>query len=330
MPANLTPEYKKAEEIYRQATSVDEKISGLELMLKTIPKHKGTDHMQADIKRRISKLRTEPQSKAASRQGDIFHVPKGAVGGQAVFLGTPNSGKSAIVGALTNAHVQVAEFPFSTTLPVPGVMMHEDVPIQLVDMPPITRDHVAPGQTNAYRQSDLILVVVDLSAAEVTDQVEICLDYLDERTLIVPEGATESDSELYRHMVRPCLWVASKADRAGDGDFEVLRDMYQGKLNMTCASMEEPESVARLSLTIFEALQIVRIYSKIPGKPVEKKEPFILPAGSTVFDLALKVHRDLAEKLRYARGWGADKYDGQNVPREYALRDKDIIELHFS
>ncbi|MCP4712789.1 MAG: GTP-binding protein HSR1, partial [Planctomycetes bacterium] len=171
MPANLTPEYKKAEELYRQATSVDEKISGLELMLKTIPKHKGTDHMQADIKRRISKLRTEPQSKGASRQGDIFHVPKGAVGGQAVLLGTPNSGKSAIVGALTNAHVQVADFPFSTTLPIPGVMMHEDVPIQLVDMPPITRDHVAPGQTNAYRMCDLILSVVDLSAADVTDQV---------------------------------------------------------------------------------------------------------------------------------------------------------------
>jgi len=330
MPANLTPEYKKAEELLRQATSVDEKISALEVMLKTIPKHKGTDHMQADIKRRISKLRTEPQKKGATRQGDIFHVPKGAVGGQAVLLGTPNSGKSAIVAALTNAHVQVADFPFSTTLPIPGVMMHEDVPIQLVDMPPITRVHVAPGQTNAYRQSDLILVVVDLSAADVTDQMEICMNFLYERTLILPEGATERDSELYRHMVRPCLWVASKADLAGEGDFEVLGDMYQGKLTMTCASMKDPESAGKLSLTIFEALKIVRIYSKIPGKPVEKKEPFILPMGSTVFDLAIKVHRDLAEKLRYARGWGEDKYDGQQVPRDYALRDKDIIELHFS
>ncbi|MCP4710688.1 MAG: TGS domain-containing protein, partial [Planctomycetes bacterium] len=164
----------------------------------------------------------------------------------------------------------------------------------------------------------------------VTDQVEICLDFLHERTLILPEDATEKDSELYRHMVRPCLWVASKADLAGVGDFEVLRDMVQNNLTMTCASMEDPESIDKLSLIIFETLKIVRIYSKIPGKPLDKKDPFILPAGSTVFDLAIKVHRELAEKLRYARGWGEDKYDGQNVPRDYALRDKDIIELHFS
>ncbi|MCP4707492.1 MAG: TGS domain-containing protein [Planctomycetes bacterium] len=163
-----------------------------------------------------------------------------------------------------------------------------------------------------------------------TDQVEVCLDFLNERTLILPEDATERDSELYRHMVRPCLWVASKADQAGEGDFEVLCDMFQDKITMTCASMEEPESVEKLSLTIFEVLKIVRVYSKIPGKPVEKKEPFILPQGSTVFDLAIKVHRELAEKLRYARGWGEGKYDAQNVPRDYVLRDKDIIELHFN
>ncbi len=329
MPANLTPEYKKADELYRQAKTTEEKISALELMLQTIPKHKGTDHMQADLKRRLSKLRTAPQTRAGARQGDIFHVPKGAVGGQVVLLGTPNSGKSAIVAALTNANVQVAEFPFSTTAPVPGMMKYEDIPIQLVDMPPITRDHVAPGQTNAYRQSDLILVGVDLSAPDVTDQVETCLNFLHQRTLIMPEDA-EQDEFLYRHMVRPCLWVATKTDLAKEGDFEVLREMYQNKMNITCSTVKDQTGLDDLSRRIFEALRILRIYSKIPGKPVDMKEPFILPIGATVFDLAQKVHRELAEKFRFARAWGEDKYPGQQVPRDYPMRDKDIIELHFA
>ncbi|KPK77206.1 MAG: hypothetical protein AMJ79_03945 [Phycisphaerae bacterium SM23_30] len=329
MPANLTPEYKKAEELLRQAKTIAEKISALELMLQTIPKHKGTDHMQADIKRRLSKLRSTPQTRAGARQGDIFYIPKGPVGGQVVLLGMPNSGKSSIVGALTNANVQVADFPFSTTVPVPGVMKYEDIPIQLVDMPPITRDHVAPGQTNAYRQSDLILGVVDLSATDVTDQVEICLDFLRQRTLIPPED-TQADETIYRHMVRPCLWAATKADLTNEGDFEVLHEIYRDKINMTCTSAKNQDRLKDLIRRIFRELRILRIYSKIPGKPPDMGEPFILPIGATVLDLALKVHRELAEKLRFARAWGQDKYPGQQVPRDYILRDKDIIELHFA
>jgi len=329
MPANLTPEYKKAEELLRQATSTDEKITALELMLSTIPKHKGTDHMQADLKRRISKLKAGSEAKGPSRKQDVFHVPKGAAAGQVVLLGTPNSGKSSLVANLTKAHVQVADFPFSTHAPVPGMMQFEEIHIQLVDMPPITREHVEPGQTNTYRQCDLILVVVDLSAADVTEQMETCLDFLRQRTLILPEGA-DPEEELYQRLIRPCLCVATKNDLAGAGDFDVLRDMYSEQMEIISTSVQEQESLGRMARRIFERLEIVRIFSKQPGKKVDAKDPFVLPIGATVEDLAVKVHRELAEKLRYARAWGEEKYDGQQIPRDYHLRDKDIIELHFS
>ena len=328
MPANLTPEYKKAEELLRQATSTDEKITALELMLSTIPKHKGTDHMQADLKRRISKLKAESEAKGSSRKQDVFHVPKGAAAGQVVLLGTPNSGKSSLVANLTKAHVQVAQFPFSTHGPVPGMMQFEEIQIQLVDMPPITREHVEPGQTNTYRQCDLILVVVDLSAADVTDQMETCLDFLRQRTLILPEGA-DSDEELYQRLIRPCLCVATKSDLAGEGDLDVLQDMFDKQMEIISVSAREQESLGRMARRLFERLKIVRIFSKQPGKKVDRKDPFVLPFGATVEDLAVKVHRELAEKMRYARAWGEDKYDGQQIPRDYPLRDKDIIELHF-
>jgi ribosome-interacting GTPase 1 len=328
MPANLTPEYKKADQLYREATTTEEKITALELMLSTIPKHKGTDHMQADLKRRLSKLKAGSETKGPSRKQDVFHVPKGAAAGQVVLLGTPNSGKSSLVANLTNAHVQVADFPFSTHAPVPGAMHFEEIQIQLVDMPPITREHVEPGQTNTYRQCDLILLVVDLSAADVTDQIEICLDFLRERTLLLPEGA-DPDEEIYKRLIRPCLCVATKNDLAGEGDLDVLRDMYGKQMEIISATATEDQSLQQMAQRIFERLNIVRIFSKQPGKKVDLKDPFVLPIGATVEDLAVKVHRELAEKLRYARAWGEDKYDGQQIPRDYLLRDKDIIELHF-
>ncbi|MBN1844966.1 MAG: 50S ribosome-binding GTPase [Sedimentisphaerales bacterium] len=328
MPANLTPEFKKAEELLREARTTEEKITALELMLSTIPKHKGTDHMQADIKRRLAKLRSAPEGKGTGRHGDVFHVPKGTAAGQVVLLGTPNSGKSALVAQLTNAPVQVAQFPFSTHAPVPGIMRFEDIQIQLVDMPPITRDHVEPGQTNTYRQCHLILVVVDLAAADVTEQMDTCLAFLWERTLIPPPGQ-DLDEELIRRLVRPCLCVASKCDLANEADADALRDLYGDRLEIVAASARQADSLGRLSLRIFQRLQIVRIYSKLPGKKPQMEEPFVLPVGATVEDLAAKVHRDLAGKLRFARAWGRDKYDGQPIPRNYPLQDQDIVELHF-
>lgn len=331
MPANLTPEYRRAETLLREATTNEEKISALELMLQTIPKHKGTDHMQADIKRRLAKLRQAPAGPSGKRQADIFHVPCSAAG-QVVLLGTPNSGKSALVAALTNAHVQVADFPFSTHSPVPGIMQYEDVQIQLVDMPPITPDHVEPGQIGAYRQADLILLVVDLSAADVTEQMQICIDFLEERTLIRPADI-QADDRFFKRMVRPCLGVAAKSDLASADDLAVLREMFRSKtdsIDLLSVSAIEQESLDRLARRIFEELRLVRIYSKLPGKEPDMNEPFTLSAGATVNDLARKVHRELADKLRYARIWGQDKFPGQQIPRNYQLNDKDIIELHFA
>ncbi len=315
--------------MFRQATSAAEKVTALELMLQTIPKHKGTDHMQADIKRRIAKLRAEPTGKGSARKKDIFHIPKGTAGGQAALLGTPNSGKSSIVAHLTNAHVHVAEYPFSTTVPVPGIMHYEDVPIQLVDMPPVTAGHILPGQVGAYRQCDLILVVLDLSATDVMEQWRTCLDFLQQRTLIRPDDVDEDD-KLYKHLIRHCLTVCTKNDLAQPGDFEVMRKMCESRMPIISVSVNKPNSLACLTQRIFEEIRIVRAYAKQPGKKPDMNEPFTLSIGSTVFDLAHKIHRELADKFRFARIWGHNKHPGQQVPHDYQLQDKDIIELHFS
>jgi hypothetical protein len=317
VPANLTPDYFKAEEWFRKATSNEEKILALEQMLATIPKHKGTEHLQADIKRRLSKLKEAPAQKAGARHTDIFHVPKTGAG-QVVLLGTPNCGKSSIVAALTNAKVNVADFPFATTAPVPGMVHFEDVQIQLVDTPPITADYSMPGQVGAYRHCDLIAIVIDLSA-DVVEQLRICLDFLETRRLLTDDATGKK-----------VICICTKSDIARPDVLQTLRQSCKYPFEFIEISVKTGTGLGELPAIFFRLLNVIRIYAKPPGKPVDKKEPFVVPAGSTVTDLAGVVHKGLAEKLKFAKIWGDNTYPGQNVHHTHVLHDKDIIELHFS
>jgi ribosome-interacting GTPase 1 len=328
MPANLTPEYFKAEQWFRSATTNDEKILALEQMLAVIPKHKGTDHMRADLRRKLSKLKEiGTQKSATAKHVDIFHVKRSGAG-QIVLLGVPNSGKSTIVAALTNAKVNVADFPFATGVPVPGMMQYGDVQIQLVDMPPITAEHSAPGQVGTYRNCDLIAMIIDLSE-DAEEQFPVLLDFLESRRLLIDEQTPALDDS-GNVLGRKALCVCTKSDIAKEGAFEKVQEICKGRFNCIEVSSDNTEDIKRLADVLFSELGIIRIYSKPPGQKADMKEPFTLPAGSTVMDLAQAIHRDLAEKLRFARIWGTGVYDGQNCQRNHVLNDKDVIELHFS
>jgi GTPase involved in cell partitioning and DNA repair len=220
MPANLTPEYFKAEKWFRSAGTNDEKILALEHMLSVMPKHKGTDHLKADLRRKLSKLKEAASQKSKASVVDVFHVPRSG-SGQIVLLGVPNSGKSSIVAALTNAKVNVADFPFATGAPVPGMVKFEDVQFQLVDMPPVTADYVAPGQVGTYRNCDVIGIVIDLSA-DVVEQMHICMDFLQSRNLLVDQETTATD-ERGNVLGRRAIYIATKSDIGEAGAMEKLK-----------------------------------------------------------------------------------------------------------
>ena len=330
MPANLTPEYKKADEWFRSASSDDEKILALEEMLRTIPKHKGTEHMRADIKKRLSKLRAVPAGgkKAGAKHVDVFHVPRTGAG-QIALIGMPNCGKSSIVGALTKAKVNIADYPFATDKPVPGMMMFEDVQIELVDTPPITVDYAAPGQVGTYRGCDIIAIVIDL-AGDVLEQMEVVSGYLESHRLLIGE-TTEAVDASGNVLGRKTFVICTKCDVAAEGTMETLKELCEEPFEFIEISAQTGQGLAEFGELIYRLLDIVRIYAKKPGKPVDMKDPLTLRRGSTVTDLACKVHRELAEKLKTARAWAAEGiHDGQNVPRDHVLSDKEIIELHFS
>ena len=327
MPANLTPEYLNAEKWFREATTTEEKILALEQMLRVIPKHKGTDHMRADLRRKLSKLKEAPAKKAGTKHADIFYVPLSGAG-QVVLIGTPNCGKSSIVAALTNAKVNVADFPFATSAPVPGMVKFEDIQIQLVDMPPITAEYIAPGQVGTYRNCDVIAIVIDLSA-DIAEQMRICLDFLESKKLLIDEQTSALD-EHGNVLGKRAFCICTKSDIAKAGALETLKKSCKYPFEFAEISAKTGTGLDKLVPKFFSLLNIVRIYAKPPGKPADMDEPFTLPAGSTVMDLATAIHRQLAEKLKFARIWGTGVYDGQNVQRNHILNDKDIIELHFN
>ncbi len=322
MPANLTPMYRRAEETFRQAATTAEKIAALEEMYALLPKHKGTEKMQADIRQRLSRLREVGQQEKAHGGVDLFHVARQGAG-QFVLLGTPNAGKSSLVAALTKARVTVAPYPFSTHAPVPGMMPYEDIQIQLVDMPPITAEGFVPGMVGAVRNADGLLLVVDL-AADVLDQVDVCLRVLEARGL-VPAGRQAPEGGAAKRM----LLVGTKLDLpAAAGNFDALKELHGGLAPMVAVGAETGLGLGEVPRLCFKLLNIVRIYSKEPGKPADMESPFVLPRGSTVLDLAAAVHRDIAANLKRARIWGVGVYDGQAVQRDHVLADRDILELH--
>lgn len=324
MPANLTPVYHAAEERFRQAKTKEEKIAALEEMLAVIPKHKGTDHMQADIKHRIAKLR-EDEEKGGSKTSDPFLIPKEGAG-QVVLMGFPNTGKSALVGALTRARVTVAEFPFSTAMPVSGMMSFGDILIQLVDLPPVTAEEMPKGMAGTLRLADLVVITIDGGSDDCLDEWQGSLNLLNERRILVIPGEAEGPST---KSPADFLLLMTKFDTLGAGErLALLQEMLPPGWLPVTVSVNDPESLARLRKTIFDRLQIIRVYSKIPGKDADMSNPFVLKTGQTVLDMAAKVHRDFPEKLKHARVWGSAKFAGQSVEKDFPLADGDIVELH--
>jgi small GTP-binding protein len=315
MPANLPPQYHEAEKSYRQAKSTQEKIQALETMLAIMPKHKGTDKLRAELRRRMSRHSEELETKYATGKKGLGYQVKREGAGQAVLLGLPNVGKSQLLSAITNATPDVADYPFTTKTPIPGMMGFENIQIQIVDIPPITNHESQPWLVNLLRSADILLIVVDLGA-EPLNQVETVLQELD-RLRIEP-------------MAKGVLVIGNKGDLYNASEnYRRLSTKYDAQFPLTTISAKEGIGLEELRKEIYQALDVIRVYTKAPGRKPDFDEPVVLSRGSTVEDAAEDIHKDFREKLRYALVWGSGKFDGQKVKREHTLEDGDIIELHI-
>ena len=326
MPTNLPPEAQKIEKRYRVAESVGEKIACLEELLAAIPKHKGTDHLRAGYRRKLSALKAESKTRKGSGKRDsAFRIPREGAG-QVAVVGCPNVGKSSLVTALTNATPQVSASPFSTWRPTPGMMPVEDIQVQLVDTPPLNREYVEAELLDLIRRSDLILLVVDLQTDPV-HQLEEAIDMLAEHR-IVPLHLRASYAGEERPTLVPLLVLANKCDDEDSAeDFEILGELLDGEWPLLPVSAATGRNFDGLKQAVFEQLGVMRIYTKPPGKPPDLDSPYVMKKGSTVEEFASKVHLDFLQGLKAARVWGSATHDGQMVSRDHVLHDGDIVEL---
>lgn len=330
MPANLTPQYLAAEERYKQAKDDREKLKALKEMMAYIPKHKGTEKMQAEIKRKIARLKDEMEG-GKSKGGHRFSYSVEREGAaQAVVVGPPNVGKSLLISNLTGTPLEVADYPYTTRMFQPAMMPYQDIQIQLVDLPPLSKEYTENWISSIIRIADMMLLVIDVSRDDAIEQLDTTIEILD-RFKIKPRNISgDDDGNFLHYAILKTLLVANKIDLPqAQANFQILSELYGNQFELIPVSALLQHNLPQLKELMVARLEIVRVYSKRPGHEPELERPFTFRKGSTLLDFARAVHKDFVEKLKFARVWGSSVFEGQRINRDYILQDKDIIELHI-
>ena len=291
MPVNAGPEYYAAEKRYLEARTRDEKIKALEDMIRFLPKHKGSENLLALLRKRLAKLKKEVKKRAKPKPK--FSIRKEGAA-QVCIIGLANCGKSSLLKALTNAEIEIADYPFTTKEPKVGMMEYGDVKLQLVEIPS-TFD---PETSSLLHSCDEILVLLDGTQA-IEEQKKFLENLIEKRGL----------------KNKKIVWVINKAEDL-KGNFGLLK-----------ISAKEGINLEKLKEVVWKNLGLIRVYTKSPGKP--KDLPALaLPRGATVKDVAKELHKNFLKNFKYARIFNQTKFSGKKVGLNYQLNDLDVVEIH--
>jgi ribosome-interacting GTPase 1 len=329
MPANLPPQYFEAEKEYRNAKTIEEKIHALKKMLAVMPKQKGTDKLQAEIRAKISKLQEELESQRKGKKSGAHWYIRKEGAGQALILGFENSGKTTLTNALCGTSFLSADFPFTTQVPQVGMMDYEDIKIQIVDTPAL-KDPPDYKIIEVIRNTDLLILLLSLDRSPIED-FEIMANILKEKNVLLVGSGTR-DYDLFGPVNKRAIAVINKLDLLDN--LEMLQEIekyfqHHYGLPIVPVSAEFGTGIYEIKEKIFNELEIIRVYTKEPGKPPVMHDPLILKKGATVLDAAREIHKDFEKNLKYAKVWGSTKFEGQRVERDYVLHDRDIVEFHI-
>jgi ribosome-interacting GTPase 1 len=334
MPANLPPEYFEAERRFKQASTPAEKIFTLEELIATIPKHKGTDRLRGDLRRKLSQLKKEAEVARHSKKGgkSYLYVVQREGAAQVALVGFANSGKSSILASVTNATPVIAEYPISTLTPLPGMMPFEDIQIQLVDLPPVGNESTDGWVSGILRTADALLIVLDLTE-DPEIQADLLIEQLGRWNIKIFNNFPSPNSKLKTSLAlfKRALLVGNKNDQPSTKEsFMRLKEKYSHLCTCISVSALKKENIEELKREIFGISGIIRVYSKPPGKEPDFSTPFTISSGSSVLELAESIHKDFVPNLKFARIWGSARFGGQRVEKSYVLKDRDVVEFHIS
>jgi ribosome-interacting GTPase 1 len=295
---NQSPFYQRAEQEYHEATTDEERIACLEIMMKEVPKHKSSENMRKNLTNRYKKLKASLSKQKKSGKSSQQGIKKADM--QVVLAGFPNSGKSTLFKTLTNLNPKISPHPFTTFQPQLGTFKFEDAPIQIIDIPSFPNH-----DKSLINSTDTILLVIDS-----LDQIK------------------QTEKFLYRTPAKIIL-ILNKIE---DYDKRKIEATLKSKFKkydyiiIDCKDPTKPE-LEKLKQKIFNTFPVIRIYTKEPKKE-PSKEPMIMKKNSTLKDAAEKILKGMSKKIKRAKIWGpSSKFGGQTVGLDHPIKDKDVIEL---
>jgi len=316
MVVNLPPQYHEKEKELKKAKTPEEKISILEEMLSIMPKHKSSEKLQALLKSKISKYRKiMEKNPSTAKKSKVPQIPREGAA-QVVICGPTNSGKSTLLTVLTKAKPEIADYPFTTVLPVPGMLQYQDIKIQMIEVPPLASDFTDNWVGDFIRRADLRLFLFDLSSDNLIEEVENAMSVL-EKFKVKEEGKFNFFYKI--------LWIGNKIDIPSYREIkEVFVELYRDKIPQLGKINTE-----KLPELIFNHLEIIRVYTKIPGKPPDLENPYTIKKSTQLVELAEIIHKDMVKNFKYARLWRKGEEKPLIIGRDHILQDRDIVEIHF-
>jgi ribosome-interacting GTPase 1 len=297
---NQSPFYQKAEEEYLKATSDEERLACLEIMMKEVPKHKSSEKMRKNLTNRYKKIKSSLAKQKKSGKGSQIGIKKADM--QCVLAGFPNTGKSTIFQSLTSQETKTSPHPFTTYQPQLGTFHHQDAQIQIIDIPSFPNH-----DKSLVNSTDTLLLTIDN-----LDQIKKATDFL------------------YRTHAKIIL-IFNKEDLLSETEKRkieaTLKSKHKKLSYIFLSNSSSKTKLTQLKRKIFKTFPIIRIYTKEPKKD-PSKEPMILKKNSTFRDAAEKIRKGMSKKIKRARVWGpSSKFGGQVIGLEHHLKDKDIIEF---
>ncbi len=335
MPANLPPQYYELERQFRAEKDAAEKLRMAQELLAMMPKHKGTDKLQAEMKAKISQLKKDVAGGGAKKGGgparleQADHVEREGAG-QVALIGPPNTGKSSIITSVTHARPLVADFPYTTREVTPGMMRYETIRIQLIDTPPISPEQFETYLLGIIRNADMVCLVAGVDEDDCDGKLQFVIDKLKERRVILTNQPHDPEAiENVGLAFKRTILVAHKMYEDGwEARVEKLRARYPDFPIVTTSILDDA-SMEAFKKAIFDGLHIIRVFTKQIGHEADFDDPIILKPGATVEQAALHLHKDFAFKLQFAKIWGEGKFPGQRVQKTFVLSDGDIVEFHI-
>ncbi len=300
MPANVSPHYQKAESIYIEAETKEQKIRALKKMISLAPSHKGGENLRANLKRRLAKLKYSQEKEEKRRRSGKKEGIRKTGDAQVSIIGMTNTGRSSLLSILTNAKPKIASYEFTTISPQIGTLLYEGFEIQLIEIPAITGNRYHDRASLAIsRDSDAIIIL-----ATTKEELKRTLNEL-------KEARIEKKKIIIMNKV----------------DLKIPLAINMAFLSISCKTKK---NIGELKKKIIKELGLIRVYTKDPKKKAAER-PIVFHGQATVGEVCQKVRKGFKDKFLFAKIWGESvKFPGQQVGIKHKVKDKDIVEIHLN